>query len=839
MTSPPNRSLLARVVASLLLCSPALACADPASSGEPSPSSDTGDTGTTDGSIGTTSSSDGSASSASTSSTSTSGNDEGSSGSSGAAESSSSSTSAESSSSGTPATSSEGDTAASSSTGDPVTTGDDPITTSGDPVTTSGDPVTTSGDPVTTGGDPVTTGDDPVTTSGDPVTTSGDPVTTGDDPVTTGGDPVTTSGDPVTTSGDPVTTSNDPVTTGGDPVTTSGDPVTTGDSGGETGTSSGGETGGGETGGGEPCESTVVRTHVGRVTTHHGGDRFVTIDEGHNLVLWDTATLAVLFEARWVRGAEIAGGTLVYVTFDYDLVHVVDAVSGSPLGELPDQLVWGVARDGSYAWTGDSTTLRVYELDGSERWSVNGDFLGVQVLALGDALHAWAPGESATEVLEYTAAAGIADSNVFVGTFGGWFADVPRYWTNQGMVYRVYDVDNALLALELGSPTHGWGTRLVLTSSVVDISDPNTVLASVTSDRVADGGAVFTRALDGSVSIVHLDADPVTVEPIAPICCAAEDYPRFAYADGAWLLGGDDGYVTDDLGRAITAGEAVAIAGSNAGRMALAMQDGVLHVADVVDDCAWNEISSFPRSGRNLRMSGDGTTLLSTERWFSMFGSLRDGTRVYTLPGGALQAENQLGVMSDSLVDHDISYDASVWSRLSTNTGIGSYWVTGAVALGGNGHLVPRIAPDAQHVVISDGGFGPFDTWADSVTYIYDPQNFAGVIDGVNHGFIDDGHVLVAHYADCGSGCLDFITSDIVDMTGMIVASPSLPDIRRLLRIDDGAAIGVDPDGNASIYDVMAGTLLWEAPPAAAVEVAGPNHVLVSTGARVDVVRWR
>jgi hypothetical protein len=321
------------------------------------------------------------------------------------------------------------------------------------------------------------------------------------------------------------------------------------------------------------------------------------------------------------------------------------------------------------------------------------------------------------------------------------------------------------------------------------------------------------------------------------VCCIADDSVRFAYGDGAWILGGDNGRVTDDLGRAITDGEAIAIAGSTAGRMALAMQDGILHVADVGTDCTWDEISSFARTGRNLRMSGDGTTLLSTERYFSMFGSMRDGTRIYALPDGTLQAEFQLGLMSDSLIGHDISDDASVWSRLSTNTGMGTYSVS--LGLGGAGRLIPRIAPDAQHVVISDGGAGALETWADSVTYFYEPLDFAGIIDGVAHGFIDDGHVLVARYAACGANCVTMIGSDIVDMTGTIVAATALPDLRELRRIDDGAAVAFDPAGNGAIYDVMAGVLLWEAPAGAAVEVAGPNHVLVSTGARVDVVRWR
>lgn len=77
-------------------------------------------------------------------------------------------------------------------------------------------------------------------------------------------------------------------------------------------------------------------------------------------------------------------------------------------------------------------------------------------------------------------------------------------------------------------------------------------------------------------------------------------------------------------------------------------------------------------------------------------------------------------------------------------------------------------------------------------------------------------------------------------MTGTIVSSTSLADVRDLRRIDDGAAIGVEhPSGQASIYDVVNSEILWAAPPGATVEVADPDHVLLSPGTRVDVVRWR
>ncbi len=665
-------------------------------------------------------------------------------------------------------------------------------------------------------------------------TTSGTSSSSTDDsgPATTGASTGDGSGTTAATS-----SSGDTTGTAG----SSGDGGTTDASAGTSGGfgSSGGSTGGDTQGGGGPCEATIARTHVDRVATAHGGNRFVTVDQAHNLVLWDTATLEVLFEARRVDSAALGGDTLAFEDIDdHDLV-IVDASSGTPVGAIASASTWGVAQGGSYVWNADSTAFDVHEVDGSLRWSIADAFGGVQVLALPDALHVFAPQQNPAEVLHLSADAGVVDSDAFAGSFGGWFGDAPRYWTTQGMAYRVYDLDNAMLVLDLGYPSHGWGTRLVVEGAVIDILDPDSVLATIGGERFESGAAVLWRAGDGAATLIQLDTDPVTEAPIAPGCCIADEFPIFSYAQGHWLLSGAHGEVTDELDRAITAGQVDAIAGSTAGRMALAMHDGVLHVADIGEDCGWDEISSFARSGRELRMSGDGMTLLSTERWTPMYGSNREGTRIYDLPDGAMLEELSLSVMSDVMQGHDIADDGSVWSRNWNNTGLGSYAVAGAVTMSGFGFRTPLVAPDAQHLVISDGGMAPFPTWADSVTYFYDPENFAGIIDGVAHGFIDDTHVLVAHYDDCGGGCVTMTSSDIVDMTGTVVATTTLPDLRGLRRIDDGAAVAFDAAGNGGIYDVNASTLLWQAPPGAAVEVAGANHVLVSTGARVDIVRWR
>jgi hypothetical protein len=605
-------------------------------------------------------------------------------------------------------------------------------------------------------------------------------------------------------------------------------------------TSDAGESSTGDTDGDATCEATLFRTHVGRAEIHHDGDRFITRDEADNLVLWDTVTLDVLLEthASW---ADLAGGTLVYL--EDDTLHVIASDTGAPLGEIDAEYSNGVARDGSYLWTASNAALQVFELDGTLRWSVAGVFASPDVLALGDALHLFGTGLSTSDVFHYAADDGSASSHPFSGAFGDWFADVPRFWSRQGTAYRVYDTDGSQLVVELGHPFHGWGTRLLVDDGIIDVFDPDVVLADVSDARQAYGAAILSRGDDGA-ELIHLDDDPITVEPVAPICCVDEDEWSFAYADGAWAIAGDEGRVADDLARTVSASEVVAIAGSTAGRVALAMADDLVRIADVADDCAWNEQANFPRVGRSMRMSGDGALLLSTERWQPMMGLTRDGTRFYALPDGALLGESSLNVSGESLDAHDVSDDGTLWSRRAWYLGSGSTTVggapLGAELFSGYSNVVPRIAPDGQHVAISDGEESPFQSWADSVTYIYEPDDFAGVVDGVAHGFVDDGHVLVGRYSDCGPVCLSFLGADIIDMTATVVVATGLPDLREIARIDDGAAAAIEyPSHTPVIYDLFAGTLLWEGPPGAEVAVAGADHVLISTGARVDLVRWR
>ncbi len=73
-----------------------------------------------------------------------------------------------------------------------------------------------------------------------------------------------------------------------------------------------------------------------------------------------------------------------------------------------------------------------------------------------------------------------------------------------------------------------------------------------------------------------------------------------------------------------------------------------------------------------------------------------------------------------------------------------------------------------------------------------------------------------------------------------VVSATTLPDIREMARLSPTEIVGVVyPTGDTAIYDVYSSAVLWEAPAGSRVEVVGLDHVLVSTGTRVDVVRWR
>jgi hypothetical protein len=274
--------------------------------------------------------------------------------------------------------------------------------------------------------------------------------------------------------------------------------------------------------------------------------------------------------------------------------------------------------------------------------------------------------------------------------------------------------------------------------------------------------------------------------------------------------------------------------------MALQIDGGSVEIADIGEDCEWNVISTFAKSGSRLRMSGDGTRLLSIEKW-SEDDSPRDGTRIYELPGGDLLSEVRPTLISSVMLWNEVSDDGSVFSMYWSSTGIGNCSAGGppygSDRFDGYCNASAKVAPSGEYIVVSAGGGIEHPDLSESGTTIYGTDGVIAQLDGVVQGFVDAGHVLVSRYGDWDGA--DFLGSSIVAMDGSSVATTDLPDIRHLTLLTDGEVVGYDHVGQQTIYDIYSETLLWTPAGGGVVAPAGPNHLLWSTGENTYLVRWR
>lgn len=695
------------------------------------------------------------------------------------------------------------------------------------------------------------TSDDPTATS--PTTTATTDETTTDDPSTTS--PTTTASTTDDTSGSETTTD----TSSSDGSTSTGDTDTASSS--ESSSSSAGETESDtDTGGNQigecvdaceaGCTDTLLWSHTGEVTTHHSGTRIATLDDAGRLALWNADDLSRIAIALGVDWAAIAGNTFVYDTGGS--LQLASAIDGTVLGSITDAQGRGIATGGGYVWTASGAALSVYEADGTLRFAIAGDYSDALVLAMPDALHVFAPGIAADLVTRIDAADESESTIGFEGEFDGWFADAPQFWTRAGQAYRAYDAAGVELAFEIGTPVHGWGSRLVLlgqfgTAEVVDVSDPETVIADLQWSYQISGPAVLSVTLDDAPTITRLDADPITTDVVAPVCCVTEFSPwSFAFADEQWVVGGSDGSVADDQGNNLVAGQFEFLAGSSSGRAGVADSHDLTHIWDIGGDCSVTEYDPFPKPSARFWIAGGGSALAGHERWVGAAAFSTPGMRLYSLPDGALVGESGQGISSDTNVGGAIAGDSGLFARVSYNNDVFFYHVTAFPSLEvmhtDFGDVVPSLAPDSSHVVLSDGITGPFDTLEGAQSYVFDPAELVATFEGVTRGFIDDDRLLVEHYTnDGGCGfpsweCDELVATEIVDLDGVVIQPTVLPIIREFERISPTEVLAVE---HATIYDVYTGLALWVAPDGFAAAVAGPDHVIITDGAMVQALRWR
>lgn len=618
-------------------------------------------------------------------------------------------------------------------------------------------------------------------------------------------------------------------------------------------TDTGSETGETETGGEvEPgacatecvagCSSVLFAALQGEARLWHTASARLALDEVGRAILFEAPSDVIVDIFGDVDEADLAGGTVGLQSGNG--VELRDASNAGLLGAVDvTGADWGLARDGTFVWVADPVALSVYELDGSLRWTLGGDFTDATVLALPDAVHVHAPADP-SNVQHVDAVAGTATTVGFAGTFDGWFYDAPRFWTLQADAFRVYESDGTQIALAEGDPGHGYADFVVHDyGDVVTVGAPDTVLLSIDTPQFS-GPAVLGGDFS-DVLLVRLDQGMLSSTPITPACCATsfDTDVGFAWAADQWMISGPNGQLYDHQGDSLSNGEVVTAYGSTSGRLGIGTTLNQTWIWDVAPDCTVTYQDRFSRVSEMAEMAADGSVLVGNERINVGGGFVQLQMRVYDLPNGALLDSLLIGSSSFYARDVHVSDDASLVSAAATFNSSDNYvWgYPGFTELLGNGGvLAPAVSPDGTLWVRSDGDSNFGGTFEGSSSYVYDAMGLLAVFDGVTLGFVDDDTLLVASYMETescflGAGECDlYLGADLTDVDGNVIAAAPIPEPRGFTPLSSNVVFIPEPP---AIYDLTTGEALWSGEgPAAPV---GSDHVAHVVDGDLVLTRWQ
>jgi hypothetical protein len=596
-----------------------------------------------------------------------------------------------------------------------------------------------------------------------------------------------------------------------------------------------------------PCDL-VVSEGLGAVASLRRDDvALAARDVGGKVAVFDAASLATIYVEPDTEWMDLAAGTLA--TAQGNTVTLRSSVDAGVYGVAVTEASRGLADDGSYLWSAGPGGLEVFDLLGLQILWLPGDFSNAVALALPDSIHVFSPTYAAQSVVHVDLASAFVDEVPFEGSFAGWFGGVPRFWSTQGMAYRLYAVDGTELSFDVGTIHHGYGDYLWASFGLVHISDLTTPLPNAPQGTWrASGRAIASYdAGAGTGSIVVLDPGGPQVEAFPLPCCTPTGAWRFAWDATGWALGQPDGRVTDDLGRPTSLGPIARLTGSLAGRAVLQTDDSNAEVWDTVDDCTFEMVGDFARPSVRMELSPDGSALAS---WEQQGFPIERGTRMYSVPAGL-----DLGFFAAGAPTNHLPHG---WNLADDGSLVGQMWeqtqyfdvsvfapFSPVVWPGDNGsNVLPAIAPSGLRSVVTDTmGWGPGSTYEGSVSYVYEAGAFTDVFDGVTWGFLDETHLLVSYYDESAMFCSGntgtcdiFLGSDITGLDGVpIVASP-LPDVRNFQRINDTEIFVLNPP---RIYDAYSGAQLWSMPNVADAAPLDEDRVIWSDGDSLVIHRWR
>ena len=376
------------------------------------------------------------------------------------------------------------------------------------------------------------------------------------------------------------------------------------------------------------------------------GSRLLSQDRTAHWVLWNLSARRVLLEGddgqvieyppAVTGGPVLVGSTLVVV--GSGLLRVHDAITGELRFSMPaSPTQFGVAQDGSYVWTADSSALNLWSaLDGHNIAARPGNYDTARLFAA-PAEARVALGPAGAQVIERIGTDGSQTvTSSFSGDFSSWFTDGQHFLTSLGTTVWVYDAAAtqtgiwsvpipANYANLTGQGAYFWTLAFPGQLTLYSITGGGTPVATYneTESATAFGVGSMIGVLPfppvGTLQLIDLSGSSPTVTsyqvPIAYLEAFTAD------ASGHWAVGNKHGVVYDS--DAVTGGlppvglgNALSVAGAPTGRAAAATAGGLVLLFDVTSSLEPNGTIAFASS--HLELSSDGTVLAAA-------GNLLDG----------------------------------------------------------------------------------------------------------------------------------------------------------------------------------------------------------------------
>jgi hypothetical protein len=552
------------------------------------------------------------------------------------------------------------------------------------------------------------------------------------------------------------------------------------------------------------------------------GDRMVST-AGGPWALWDLDTRRPIMRGTGATAnfedpeMRISGPT--FAVGQADSVELRATADGALLATVPvepffEELPYfGLASDGSFLWTVGVDGLSTYDLTGALIWrraGYHGAASSRRIGATTDTVRV--AGAAGVEVIQVPTGVSTL-TPVFSGDFEAWFDNGERFLTKRDgspTVMWVYSKDAVQEQLvthdgpveEVGTVRDHFWARTVLPYGVavyaVGTAAPIATLASSPTTEVFVGhDCIGALEYSSELHVARLGGTPNVIDVAVPVplpswATCTEAGALYVAASGVVMAGDLD--ASPVALQPLNCGNVTGVAGSPSGTAVIATASGQV----LIVDAEFDQIRAvLPLQTSKVQLTEDGLVLASGSDAWSQYWNDRSIRIVSTAPGEEgtpIATWPYTQDMTPQFMDYEMARAAPrltqlLWSSDGSSPGTnhrrwtnldGSEVILSTDIEDGHRYEwdeVYKVSPDGTRIAAPTLGRHP-----DAVTILYDGPTPTGAVDGFPVGWIDNDRILLHRYSGPDDDP-DHASSVIVNAQGIVVGSPSLPELRSIAPV--------------------------------------------------------